>query len=104
MDFFEMNFSELFSKKHSKEIFENIVKQITKEKQKNCNNEYIEKVFKFAFLDHIGLKDNEIKKMLEDILKCEVDIEEIRNIHKSSIYEIKKYLQDSMDETLKDYM
>ena len=104
MDFLEMNFSELFSKKHGKEIFDGIVKQITEEKQKNCNDKYIEKVFKFAFLKHIGLKDNEIKKLLEDILKCEVDVVEIRNIHKKSIEEIKKYLQNSMDETLKDYM
>ena len=102
MDFFEMNFSELFCKKHGKEIFESIVKQITEEKSKNCNNEYIEKIFKFTFLEHIGLKDNEIKKLLEDILKCEVDVLEIRDIHKSSICEIKKYLQDSMNEIIAD--
>ena len=104
MDFFKTNFSELFSRKHGKEIFESIAKQITEEKSSNCSDEYIEKIFKFAFLEHIGLKDNEIKRLLEDVLKCEIDVEGIRKIHKSSICEIKKYLQDSMDETLKNYM
>ena len=104
MDFFKTNFSELFFKKHGKEIFDGIVKQITKEKSSNCDDEYIEKILKFAFLEHIGLKDSEIKRLLEDVLKSDIDVEEIRDIHKKSVGKIKKYLQESMEETLKDYM
>ena len=48
MDFFETNFSELFSNKHGKEIFDGIVKQITKEKSSECSDEYIEKINKIV--------------------------------------------------------
>ena len=57
MDFFDMNFSTLFLDKHGKEIFEKISKQITQEKIDICDNNYIEIVFKIAFLDFFGLTD-----------------------------------------------
>ena len=102
MDFFDMNFSTLFLDKHGKEIFEKISKQITQEKIDICDNNYIEIVFKIAFLDFFGLKDWQIKKMIEDFMKCQnVNIEKIKTIHKNSITEIQKYLQSAMDETIK---
>ena len=62
MDFFDMNFSTLFSDKHGKEIFEKINKQIIQEKPDICDKNYTEVVFKIAFLDFFGLTDWQIKK------------------------------------------
>ena len=101
MDFFRMKFGKLFEKKHGKDIFDNIVKRITQEKAGKCDSDYMEKVFKIAFLEHIGLKNTETKNLMEDILKDEVNIEEIKNIHKNSIDEIKEYLNEAMEETIK---
>ena len=68
MDFFYMNFSELFLEKHGKSNFDNIQKQIIQEKSTGYNGSYIEVIFKIAFLEFFGLAPNEIKKMIEDIM------------------------------------
>lgn len=58
MDFFDMKFSTLFLEKHGKEEFENISKQIIQEKQLITDNSdnYIEVVFKIAFLDFFWVR------------------------------------------------
>ncbi len=101
MDFFDMKFSTLFLDKHGKNIFENICKQILQEKQIDFNTNYIEIIFKIAYLEFFGLNNCQIKNMIEDFMKCqEINIEEIKSIHKKSICEIQKYLQSAIDETI----
>ncbi len=100
MDFFDMKFSTLFLEKHGKEDFEKINKRILQEKQllTDNNDDYIEIIFKIAFLDFFGLDDNGIKGMVQDIMNCEqINIEQMKKIHKNSISEIQKYLQFAMD-------
>jgi hypothetical protein len=104
MDFFDMEFSTLFLEKHGKENFENINRQILQEKQFiiNNNNDYIEIVFKIAFLDFFGLDNDTIRKMIENIMNChQINIEQMKSIHKNSINEIQKCLQSAMDIELK---
>ena len=104
MDFFDMKFSTLFLEKHGKDDFENINRQILQEKQLITNNinDYIEVVFKIAFLDFFGLDNDVIRKMIENIMNChEINVEQMKRIHKNSISEIQKYLQSAMDIELK---
>lgn len=99
MDFFDMNFSNLFSDKHGNQIFNAISDKIMKEKSIKCDTEYVEIVFKVAFLDFLGLQDDSIKKLIEDaMLNTNINVKEIKLIHKDSIEEIQKYLQDAMNE------
>lgn len=101
MDFFNMNFSTLFSEKHGKQEFDNISEQILREKPLTNNNNYTEVVFKVAFLDFFGLDDSTIEKMIKDIMKFpNVNIAEIKSVHKASISEIQKYLKSAMEDTL----
>ena len=100
MDFFDMNFSTLFLEKHGKKNFENIIKHISQERQviPGNSNDYIEIVFKIAFLTFFGLDDDVIKKMIENIMNCQqIDVNQMKRIHKNSISEIKKYLQSAMN-------
>ena len=94
MDFFYMNFSELFLEKHGKSNFDNIQKQIIQENSTGYNDSYIEVIFKIAFLEFFGLAPNEIKKMIEDIMPDQkINIEDLFFKHKESISIIQKYLQ-----------
>lgn len=94
MNFFEMNFSTLFADKHGKEIFDEICMLIAKEKVSTSDNNYIEIIFKIAFLSFFGIDDEQIKKMIGDTMKCtEINITKVKYIHKVSISEIQKYLQ-----------
>lgn len=103
MDFFDMKFSTLFLDKHGKNIFENICKQISREKLDIYDNDYIEIVFKVALADFLGLIDWQIEKMIGDFMKCSnINIGRIKSIHKKSISEIQKYLQSAMDETIQN--
>lgn len=103
MEFFDMNFSTLFLDKHGKEIFEKISKQITQEKPDIYDNDCIEIVFKVAFLEFFGLTDWQIGKIIEDFMKCpNINIGEIKSIHKKSISDIQRYLQSAMDETIQN--
>lgn len=102
MDFFNMNFSMLFLEKHGKQEFDNISKQILQEKTVINDNNYIEIVFKVAFLDFFGLDNNTIEKMIKDIMKCQqVNVNLIKERHKESINEIQSYLQSAMSDTIK---
>lgn len=100
MDFFDMKFSTLFLEKHGKEKFNDISKRIMQEKQfvADNSNDYIEIIFKIAFLDFFGLDDNVIKSMIEDMMKCDhVNVNQIKTIHKESIDEIQRHLQSAMN-------
>lgn len=100
MDFFDMKFSTLFLEKHGKEKFNDISKRIMQEKQfvADNSNDYIEIIFKIAFLDFFGLDNDVIKKMIENIMNChQINVEQMKKIHKNSISEIQKYLQSAMD-------
>ena len=101
MDFFVMKFSELFCEKHGEQLFNNICNKIVLENNNN-SKEYIELVFKFAFFDFFGLDILTIKNLIKDtMLIQDVNIEEIKSVHKYSIQEIQKYLQSAMNETQK---
>lgn len=98
MDFFDMNFSELFLERHGKLVYNKIKKQIIQENSAHYNENYIEIIFKVAFLDFLGLAFNEIKKMIEDIMPGkQVDIEKISSIHKKSITKIQEYLRKATE-------
>lgn len=102
MDFLNMDFGSLFQEKHGKQNFENISEQILQEKPVITNDNYIEIVFKTAFLDFFGLDNNTIEKMIEDIMKCEkVNVMLIKHNHKKSISLIQSYLQSAMKDTTK---
>ncbi len=99
MDFFDMSFSNLFSNKHGDQIFNAISNRILQEISKKDDAEYVEIVFKVAFLSFFGLDDNSIKKLIEDTMsKQNVNVKEIKITHKNSIKEIQKYLQSAMNE------
>lgn len=70
MDFFDMNFSTLFLEKHGKEKFDKIVKQIIQENSNEHDNNYIEILFKIAYLEFFGLDNFAIDKMIKDIMRC----------------------------------
>ncbi len=98
MDFLNMNFSTLFLERHGKLVYDSINKQIMKENSTCYNEEYIEIIFKVAFLSFWGLAPNEIKKMIEHFMSGkQVDIGEINSIHKKSISKIQKYLREATE-------
>lgn len=70
MDFFDMNFSSLFLEKHGKEKFDKIVKQIIQENSNEHDNNYVEILFKVAYLEFFGLDSFAIDKMIKDIMRC----------------------------------
>lgn len=97
MDFLDMNFNELFMKKHGKEVFNQIKNQIIQECFKQVSNEYIEMVFKIAYLNFWGISNMIIKQIIKDVLpNQQINVQEIQNIHKISINNIQKYLQLSI--------
>ncbi len=97
MDFLNMNFNELFMKKHGKKVFNQIKNQIIQECFKQVSNEYIETIFKIAYLNFWGFSNSIIKQIIKDVLpNQQINVQEIQNIHKKSIYYIQKYLQLSI--------
>lgn len=97
MDFLNMNFNELFMKKHGKKVFNQIKKQMIQECSKKVSKEYIEIVFKIAYLSFWGLSNSIIKQIIKDVFpNQQINVQEIQNIHKKSIYYIQKYLQLSI--------
>lgn len=97
MDFLNMDFSTLFLEKHGRATFDNITKQIKIENSNKYSQDYVEVVFKFALLDFWGLREYQIKRMLEDIISDQkINIVEIKSIHKQSVAKIKKYLQSEL--------
>lgn len=93
----EVNFSKLFLDKHGKKIFDEITSIIEKEKARDCDDNYIEIVFKVAFTSYFGLDNQALNRMLEDI-KCNIDIKDIKNNHKISIKTIQEYIKMTSNE------
>lgn len=89
--FLDIDFSRLFKDKHGIKIYDEITKKIEKEKTSNCDNNYIEAIFRVAFLGYFGLDENALDNMLKDI-ECKEDISHINKIHKNSIKIIRDYI------------
>lgn len=98
MNFLNMKFSTLFVEKHGEKVFNDIRGQIELENSDKSSSDYVEIVFKLALLDFWGLKEDQIKKIFEDIMPDQkINIEKIQSIHKNSINKIQKYLQVELD-------
>ena len=98
MDFFDMDFSELFLKKHGEKIFNEISLLIKNEKPEKYNRDYVGDVFKVAFFSYIGLNAGQINKLVKNLYKkSKLNIQDILVSHKDSINYIKKYLQSATD-------
>lgn len=100
MDFLNMNFSELFLEKHGKAIYNKICMIIKEEKPNKYDNYYIASIFKLAFLDFWGLNAKQIKELVVGLQpKSEINVNELKKLHKNSILEIKKCLESVMPNT-----
>ena len=96
-DFLKMNFGKLFLKKHGEQVFNDVSKKIMQEKLNNCNNDYVEIVFKVAFLDSFGLDEIAIEKIIKYAMSVKnINVKEIKSIHNHSIKEIQNRLQSSI--------
>lgn len=95
--FLDIEFSKLFKDKHGIKIFEEITTEIEKEKTSNCDNNYIEAIFRVAFLGYFGLDKTALNNMLKDI-ECKEDISHINKIHKNSITTIRDYITKTNSE------
>ena len=96
----DINFKELFLKKHGELIFKNIVNQIKVEYNGNCDTNYIDMVFSVAFISYFGVNDTSKIRLLGGISK-DIDIKNIQKIHKKSISIIHKYIENSNNENTK---
>ena len=84
-----INFAKLFKDKHGQKIFNEIVLAIKDEKVGECNNNYINAVFKVAFMSYFGISNTALEKMIKDMnYNCD-----IRETHKNSINTIKEYIE-----------
>lgn len=87
MNSFDVDIISLFIDKHGKDLYDNIINQIEKEKDTTIDNEYIDLIFNIAFLDFIGVKRKVINKMYQN-----KDINRILKVHRSSMNMIEKRL------------
>lgn len=95
MEFFNMNFSGLFKKKHGNQLFNDISNLIQKESS-NIDNNYIELVFKIAFFDFFGMDNCTSERIIKDtMLMQNIDVKKLKITHKNSIKEIQKYLKSA---------
>lgn len=99
MDFFDTDFAKVFLEKHGKAKTDEIIKQIKQESiGVEIDNRYIEIIFKTAFFDFFGLNAEEIKGIIEDFMPSEqVDVKNTKDIHKSSINNIQRCIQEVMN-------
>lgn len=98
MEFFEMDFSELFLNKHGEKIFYDIIRQIKAENPEKYNKKHISLVFKIAFLDFFGFNASQIKKLIDNMYECnEINVNQLIFVHNNSINSIKKYLQSIVE-------
>lgn len=103
MDFFDKNLSTFFLKKYGQTAFNIIAEQIKKENLDKFNKSYIEIIFKIALYDFIGLNCIQVQNLLKHTYKkININVQEIKNIHKKSIHKIQEYLRASMKETLEE--
>uniref|UniRef100_UPI003FEFB428 hypothetical protein n=1 Tax=Candidatus Merdicola sp. TaxID=3085652 RepID=UPI003FEFB428 len=96
-----IEFSKIFLKKHGNRAFKNITNQIKSECGNNCNSNYINAIFTIAFLTYIGVFDKKRICILGGISKDE-NIEDLKKIHKNSIFQIQKYIQATNEQNFKD--
>lgn len=89
--FLDIEFSKLFKDRHGKKIYDEITSKIEKERALECDKNYIEAIFRVAFLGYFGLDENALNNMLKDI-DCKEDIFHINKIHKNSIKIIRDYI------------
>ena len=94
MESLDINFRERFYKKHGEKIFKDIVKQIKREHNGNCDINYIDIIFTVAFISYFGVTDTSKIRLLAGISK-DMDIKSIQKVHKRSISVIQKYIEDS---------
>lgn len=87
-----ISFSKLFADKHGQNIFNEVILEVTKEKRGECDSDYIEVIFKVAFMWYFGLDDDSLTEMLEDI-NCNINIKTIKKVHKNSINIIQDYIK-----------
>ena len=93
-DFFNIDFSELFMNKHGKIIFNNICDMIKIETINQVNNNYIQIIFKLAFLEFFELPNESIIKMMDKYYpNANINISELFTKHRNSINAIKEYLK-----------
>ena len=100
MESLGLDFSKLFFKKHGKQVFQDIVKQIKVEYNGNCDISYIDTVFTVAFISYFGVADTSKIRLLGGISK-DIDIKSIQKIHKKSISQIQNYIENSNNENTK---
>ena len=67
MNFLTTDFSKLFLEKHKQDIFNKVCTIIEKERKQQCDNQYIELIFKIALFDFLGLSNDNIQKILCDL-------------------------------------
>ena len=91
MNLKDIEFAKIFSDKHGDKVFNHIVSLIKKERIEECNEDYIEAIFKVAFMDYFGLSKDELKKLLEHI-KCTHGLEIIKELHNVSIKTIQNHI------------
>jgi len=94
MDFL-VDFSELFSEKHGKKVYDEICNKIKLEAPVKYDDNYAKMIFKIALVGFWGMTDDKIQKFLKDTDNIEVDVKNIKNVHKNSITEIQKYLENA---------
>lgn len=94
MESLDINFRERFYKKHGEKIFKDIVKQIKREYNGNCDINYIDIIFTVAFISYFGVTDTGKIRLLGGISR-DIDIKSIQKIHKKSIRVIQNYIEDS---------
>lgn len=89
--YLDIEFSKLFKDKHGDKIFDDINSKIKAERVEECDYNYIEAIYRVAFLGYFGLDNKALNNMLKDI-DCKDDIEKINKLHKETIKIIRKYI------------
>lgn len=96
----DINFSELFYKKHGEKVFQDITNQIKSEYNDKCDANYIDNVFMIAFVTYLGVNDISKIRLLGSISK-DINIKNIQNIHRKSISLIQNYIENTNNKNAK---
>lgn len=94
MKSFRKEFREIFYKKHGKEVFQELVKQIEQEYNGKCDTKYIDIIFSIAFLTYVGISDTKRLALLVGISRDkDINVENLLKLHKKSISKIQEYIK-----------